>query len=29
VLDKIAAVQKDQNDRPLVDIHMKLSIIKK
>ena len=28
VLDKIAAVQKDQSDRPLKDVSMKMELIK-
>jgi len=28
VLDKIAAVQKDQSDRPLTDVRMKMELIK-
>jgi peptidyl-prolyl cis-trans isomerase B (cyclophilin B) len=29
VVDKIAAVQTDTNDRPVVDIPMKIKILKK
>ena len=28
VLDKIAAVQKDQSDRPLTDVRMKMELMK-